>query len=275
MGEQLPTIHLGGRDVSRLIIGGNPFSGYSHFSAERDEEMMDYFTAERVKATLFECERHGITAMQSRADRHVLRLLREYRNEGGRLHWIAQIATELADLRANIRQIAAAGAIATYHHGTRSDNLWHEGRIDEVRDLLKAMRDQGLAAGMGSHIPEVIEYVEERGWDVDYYVCSVYNLNKRQRESQLVSGARAVEEAFDDADRDRMLRVIGQVTKPCLAIKILAAGRKCRTPEHTHAAFRYVFDRLKPSDAVVVGMFPKHHNQVEENARILRQIAGV
>src|SRR5215471_3213594 len=126
----LPTVRFGGKEVSRLIIGGNPFSGFSHYSPEWDNEMLDYFTTERIKATLFECERQGLTAMQSRGDRHIMRMIREYRNEGGRLGWIAQIASELSDLKANIRQIAASGAVATYHHGTRSDNLWHEGRID-------------------------------------------------------------------------------------------------------------------------------------------------
>ena len=80
----LPAIRLGGADVSRLIVGGNPFSGYSHFSAEMDREMMDYFTTERIKATLFECERHGITAMLSRGD---LRLVLSAPNpaSGGRV----------------------------------------------------------------------------------------------------------------------------------------------------------------------------------------------
>src|ERR1051326_1058343 len=86
--QTLPTVRLGGVDVSRLIIGGNPFSGNSHMSSERDRDMLDYFTTERIKATLFECERQGLTTMQSRGDRHILRMLREYRNEGGTLHWI-------------------------------------------------------------------------------------------------------------------------------------------------------------------------------------------
>ncbi|HZO88218.1 MAG TPA: hypothetical protein VFB38_07735 [Chthonomonadaceae bacterium] len=269
----LPTVRLGGADITRLIIGGNPFSGNSHCSPEWDNDMLDYFTTERIKATLFECERQGLTAMQSRADRHIMRMLREYRNEGGKLHWIAQIASELSDLKSNIRQIAAAGAIAAYHHGTRSDNLWHAGRIDEAQELLKVMRDCGLAVGMGSHIPEVIEYVEERGWDIDFYLCSVYNLSRQHRESQIVSGKRT-EEIFDDADREKMFRVIQSVSKPCLVIKILGAGRNCRTPEQTRATFQYTFERIKPTDAVVVGMFPKYRNQIAENARIVREVCA-
>ena len=40
--------------------------------------MMDYFTTDRIKATLFECERQGLTAMQMRGDRHIMRMVREF-----------------------------------------------------------------------------------------------------------------------------------------------------------------------------------------------------
>ncbi len=270
----LPSVQLGDHRVSRLLIGGNPFSGNSHYSAEWDNDMLDYFTTENIKATLFECDRQGLTAMQSRGDRHILRMLREYRNEGGTLKWIAQIASELSNLKGNIQQIAAAGAIAAYHHGTRSDNLWHAGRIDEARELLQTMRDCGLAVGMGSHIPEVIEYVEEAGWDLDFYLCSVYNLSKRARESQIVAGKRGAEEHFDDSDREKMFKVIQSVSKPCLVIKIMGAGRNCDTPENTRETFRYTFERIKPTDAVIVGMFPKYQNQIEQNARFVRDVCA-
>lgn len=269
--NDLPSIRLADRSVSRLIIGGNPFSGNSHSSAELDNEMADWYTNERIKEALFEAERQGITAMLSRGDRHIIRLIREYRNEGGKLDWICQIASELADLNGHIRQTSASGAMAIYHHGTRSDNLWHAGKIDEANELLKAMRDAGVVVGFGSHIPEVIEYVEEKGWDLDFYVCSVYNLNRTVRQSQVTTTVRN-EEVFDDADRDLMFRTIRAVPRPVLAIKIMGAGRKCHTPEETHAAFEYTFANIKPTDGVVVGMFTKHSNQVAENAAIVRSL---
>ncbi len=68
-----------------------------------------------------------MTAMQSRGDRHIMRALREYRAAGGTMQWIAQTASELADLAANVRAIAAAGAIGAYHHGSRTDRLWARG----------------------------------------------------------------------------------------------------------------------------------------------------
>src|SRR5215510_1581905 len=98
----LPSIKLGSLEVSRLIAGGNQFSGNSHTSADLDAQMMDYYTTDRIKEVLFRCEQHGITATLSRGDRHILRVMREYRNDGGKLKWICQIASELTDLRGHI-----------------------------------------------------------------------------------------------------------------------------------------------------------------------------
>jgi len=35
----LPTVKIGSTEVYRLIVGGNPFSGNSHFSEEMDWQM--------------------------------------------------------------------------------------------------------------------------------------------------------------------------------------------------------------------------------------------
>ena len=105
---KLPTIAIGLHRVSRLIIGGNPYSGISHHSPAKSKEMEDYYTAGRIMADLREAERCGINTVLARADRHIMRVLNEYRNSGGRIQWIAQTAkgSEYADLATHIRLIA-------------------------------------------------------------------------------------------------------------------------------------------------------------------------
>jgi hypothetical protein len=267
----LPTVPLGPHRVTRLIIGGNPFSGGSHTSPEMDAAFLDYYTTDHIKAALCEAERQGLNAAQVRADRHIMRMLREYRNEGGTLQWIAQTASEFRDLPGNIRSAAAAGAIGIYHHGTRTDGLWREGNIDELRDLLAVMRDGGVAVGVGTHLPEVIEHIEEHGWDVDFYMACFYSLGKpRPKDGSM--GAFIAGEVYDDADRERMTQTIRATKRTCLAFKILAASRKCATPDHVREAFRYAFDNIKPQDAVVVGMFQRDMNQIAMNAGIVRDL---
>ena len=81
----LPTIELGGRQVTRLIIGGNPFSGFSHQSSELDREMIEYYTMPRLQETLDECWRQGINTVLSRGDAHQMRMMLEYRLASGLL----------------------------------------------------------------------------------------------------------------------------------------------------------------------------------------------
>lgn len=267
--NSLPKITFGPYQITRLIVGGNPQCGNSHFSGEMDADMRDYYTPERVVELLHRCQAAGINTIQARGDYHrILHWLELFRREGGNLHWIAQTASEMHDVFQNIRVISAAGAIGIYHHGSRTDQYWADGQIDKVRDYLSCMRDCGVMVGLGSHIPEVFDYVEERGWDVDFYMTCFYNISRKPRESALVSGkAVYAQEEFLDEDREQMCRFIRQTRKTCLAFKILAASRNCSTPETVADAFRYAFANIKPQDAVVVGMFPKYADQVTLNVQ--------
>lgn len=268
----LPTIKLGDYDITRLIIGGNPISGNSHISNEKSEEMADYFTAENVKATLFRCEECGINTMQLRGDKHIFRLLREYYNDGGKMHFIAQTASEIHPFEANLGRISDARAIAIYLHGTLTDALFKAGNYQEIRERLDKIRRTGKLVGLGTHMPEVIEYAQEHHWDVDFYMACVYNLSKVNRVSSEITGKMNEGERFVDDDKAVMYKTIRATDKPCLAFKILGAGRKCETTETVKAAFKEAFDNIKPIDGVVVGMFPKEKDQVYENAQIVKEI---
>ena len=267
--QELPQVRLGRSDwfVTRLISGGNPLCANSHFSDEMSQHMRDYFTPEQVIAYLHHLQQAGINTLQARGDYHrILHWLELFRRQGGQLHWIAQTASEMSDVFQNIRVLAAAGAIGIYHHGTQTDRFWMEGRIEAARDYLKCMRDTGVQVGLGTHVPEVIEYAEEKGWDVDFYMASFYNLSRKPRESALVAGsATTAQEEFLAEDPSRMCQVIRQTEKTCLAFKILGASRLCATQEEVATAFRFAFSGIKPKDAVVVGMFPKHEDQIALN----------
>ena len=274
---KIPTVKLGNSDVevTRLISGGNPLCGNSHFTPEMSEDMRAYYTAEQVVAYLHEVQGSGINTLQARGDFHrILYWVELFKREGGKLHFIAQTASEMADVFSNIRVIAATGAVGIYHHGSKTDNLWLDGKIDEVEDYLKCMRDCGVQVGLGTHIPEVIEYAEEKGWDVDYYMACVYNLNRKKRESALVDESlrnnpfnRGSQQIFDPADPPRMCEVIRATDKMCLAFKILAANRACETQEQVREAFAFAFENIKAKDAVIVGMFPKYEEQITLNVQ--------
>src|SRR5687767_11886460 len=52
----LPTIKLGKHEVTRLIIGGNPIYGYSHFNRILSQYQTAWHTPERVVDLLKHCE---------------------------------------------------------------------------------------------------------------------------------------------------------------------------------------------------------------------------
>jgi hypothetical protein len=260
--SKLPTVPFGPLEITRLIVGGNPFCGNSHQSPEKSREMAEFFTAEKVVETLQRCEALGINTFQGRGDFHrVMYWLELFRRQGGRLHWIVQTASEMHDIYQNIRVIAAVGTAGIYHHGTSTDELWKQGRQDEVLNRLKAIRDTGVQVGLGTHMPEVIEYAEEHNWDVDFYMACFYNISRVERESALVSG-QFFEEPFCAEDPPRMCQTIRATPKQCLAFKVLGAGRRCADQDEVAAAFKFAFDNIKPIDAVVVGMYP---DQVQLN----------
>jgi hypothetical protein len=268
----IPTVKFGEYDLSRLIMGGNPISGFSHISSAVDKEMADYYTTENIKRAFDECQKNGINTFQGRGDRHIMRVLNEYKNEGKQIYWIAQTASELSDIKANLAQIAAQGAIGIYQHGTAVDNLWHTGKtgIQKVLDNMKLIRDTGLRTGLGTHRPEVIDYVEEHDLDVDFYATSFYNLAKQVKHVQATGAFK--EEVFDDNDSFEMIKRINQTDKQCLAFKIFGAGRKTSSQQTLHDAVSYAVANIKPNDAIIVGLYQKHKNQIEETSRIFREV---
>jgi len=273
--EGVPLVPFGPHRVSRLIVGGNPVSANSHVSRELSREMMDYFTGDNTKAMLRHCEIAGINTWQSRGDRHIMRLLHEYRQGGGRIQWIAQTASEMASQIDNIQRIADGGPIGIYHHGSLTDKLWKAGKIDEARDRLKLIRDQGVQVGLGTHIPEVVDYVESKNWDIDFYMTCIYNLSRTPEEASQLAGKPVEDELFWEPDREKMLDRVKRTSKTCLIFKVYAATRHCTSEADMRGALDLVFRYAKPNDCIVVGMFPKYTDQVTQNCRLVREALRV
>ena len=84
----LPTIQLGSHRVTRLIIGGNPIYGYSHFNKHFDRHMTAWHTPERVMELLRRCEECGLNTFQNSYSERTLSDLERYRSSGGTMHWL-------------------------------------------------------------------------------------------------------------------------------------------------------------------------------------------
>ncbi len=275
---ELPKIRLGESPITRLILGSNPFNGYSYGIPSLTQHMREWSTEEHICGVLGACGQNGINTWQFSASgpgwpTH-LAALKRHQNEGGKLQWILLSSTAMEDDPAEIPTMAALKPIGMVHHGGTTDRRFRAGEMEKVRDFLKRTRDNGVLAGLSTHDPRVIEYVEERNWDTDFYMACFYQMSRTKEEIRQMARELPLGAVFLDGDPARMCRVIRQTRRPCLAFKILAAGRLAETPQMLEQAFRFAFDNIKPQDAVIVGMYPRFKDEVRQNAGLVQRILG-
>ncbi|HOS95079.1 MAG TPA: hypothetical protein PLQ54_17320 [Armatimonadota bacterium] len=257
----VPQIEFAGLVVSRLMVGGNPFSGNSHQPGSASREMRDYFTTARIIEVLARCESLGITTFVGRADAHIIRVLHEYWNAGGRVAWIAQTAPEMRSVDENIRRAVGEGARAVYIHGGWFDERWEAGDLADVDRALATIHSLSVPAGIGGHIPEYhLAAVGQLA--ADFHMVSCYRCGS-------IHAAKG--ETFDPADFAPALAAMGQLPRPCIAFKLLGAGRFDPAVQ-IPAALR----AIKPTDAILVGFYPKHQpRQVEDVVALVQRGVAV
>ncbi len=266
----LPTIQLGPHKVTRLIAGGNPIGGFGHSVPNMSRHMLEYFTLDRTIEFLEKCLREGINTWQFDHMEKPIAALRAIRERGERLNFICLHAERSKD--APLKQVIAdMGPIAIVHHGGVTDSLFRAGKAQQVRDFVKKVRDLGVLAGVSSHCPDNIKRMTDEGWENDLFMTCFYYVTRPREEQQRLLGKVVVDEPFFESDPVDMTGVIRQVGKPCLAFKILAAGRKCGDQASVRGAFQFAFERIKPTDAVIVGMYPRFEDEVRLNAEYARK----
>jgi hypothetical protein len=146
--------------------------------------------------------------------------------------------------------------------------------MDQVREYTKKVRQTGVLVGIGTHKSEVVEYTEERGWDVDFYMLCAYNRTRTPEELRKLLGVVPVpsSEVYLETDPPAAYHVARQTSKTCFLFKILAAGRRTRSQQNIDEAFATALANIKPQDCIVVGMYPRYKDEVKENCDRVRQI---
>lgn len=273
--EAMPKIRLGDVDVSRVICGANPMGGYSHFNNQYSAHMKEWYTEERMLEVLSRLELNGINTWQWSYDPKSASVVQKHRRAGGKLNFVVLSHGEMTTNPSLLREVANLKPIGIVHHGGVTDTRFRNGEMDKVRDFLKRVRDSGVKVGLSMHNPLVMEYVEERGWDLDFYMTCMYQVTRTREEIIKLLGQFPLGELFLEDDPARMCERVRKTSKTCLAFKILAAGRVTDSPKRVEAAFRFAFENIKPKDAVIVGMYPRYKDEVAENAGYARRFGAV
>lgn len=257
----LPIVDFCGLKVTRLIIGANPFGGFSHQTRQRDREMMSYYSPPRIIETWHRAEAAGINAMITNNETpHVIEALRQYLPAGGKLQWIAQLNCRVrhTDMVPAIDEAIEIGCKALYFHGALVDRAYAARDERTIRDWCRHAQSRGVPAGVAAHLPEAHSWVDGLG-AADFHVVCFF------RCGSLHEGKG---EKFSLRDMPAAVDCVRRIAKPCIAYKIMAAGRI-----DPRMAFEYAFEGIKPTDVVNVGMHRgDKDNMVEENVAIVRSI---
>ena len=161
--RMLPSVDFCGLDVTRLVLGANPFGGFSHQSPERNQEMIAFYTKDRIKETWRRAEAVGINTMvTNNLTAHVLQAVREYLADGGALQWIAQVArprqfrdTHPASLgyAEAIDEVVNIGCSALYLHGGVGDEAYATRDEEAIRVCCDHARSRGVPVGVAEAVP--------------------------------------------------------------------------------------------------------------------------
>lgn len=269
----LPTVKFGKVDITRLIVGSNPFYGYSHFNHVLDRHMREWMTQDRKMDILHSCEQHGINTWQLHYNDEPCEDFKRYRAEDGKMNLILLADFALMRDPSLVPKVAAEmKPLGIGHHGNRTDERFRNGEKSKVREFLKIVRDSGTMVGLSTHNPQVIETVESENWDVDYYQACLYRVTRTAEEARREFGEAPIGEIYYEKDPERMCKVIRQTRKPCLAFKLLGAGRLINNKGAIEKAFRYALTNVKSTDAIIVGMYPRFSDHVRENTDMVRSI---
>ncbi len=239
---------IGSVDVSRLVVGGNPVSGFSHQSPERDQEMRGYFTDERVFELLRSAEDQGINTAFMRTDDHIHGLIKAYWDSGGTIQWFAQVVYSTDDYTLHkewIKRAGDLGASGMYLHGGATD-FWHaNGLHDLFHEALECMREYG-PGGFAGHSPVTLEWV---GKEVkpDFEMCCHYNPSDRTKDPTHTN----VDEKWHPDDRAKMLKVVEGLDCPAAHYKVFAGGNR-----PIIEAFETLSKCVRENDVVCIGVYP-------------------
>ena len=257
MSDLFPRTKVENISLPRMLMGTNWMLGWSHTTASADRMICSrYRDAASFRARVEAYLRWGIDAMMAPFGGHeaLLEGIKEAEQASGR--HVIKIDTPIIDVgdsakaraaaEATIAECAANGSEICLIHHSAAEQLVSKlkGTMDRLPDYLDMIRQHGMVPGLSAHMPELILYSDENGYDVQTYI-QIYNCAGFLMQIE-VEGVRAI---------------IERAKKPVMTIKPMAAGRVS-----PYVGLSFAFATLRPCDMVTVGAHTPA--EVDEDAEI-------
>jgi len=242
---EFPRTVIGGLSVSRMIMGTNNIMGGSHRTKARDMHIKQYFnnSAENVAAVLEAYLESGVDTIIGclSKSQHVLDAFKLAEDRTGRkIHHIELGVFDTADnpqaraeAEAVIKHAASVGVevFLPLHNCVERMLNKQTQTIDRISDYMQMIRDHGMIPGLSAHMPEVIQYADANGYDVETYI-QIYNAAGFLMQIEI----------------ETVHRIIWNAKKPVLTIKPMAAGHL-----NPFVGLTFAWNTLRPQDMVAVG----------------------
>src|SRR5215831_14234419 len=123
---QVPRMKFFHAEISRLILGVNPFYGFAHYNSNFGNSMREWYTPDRVCAVMHQCTRFGNNAFNYvHVDRGPQDWAR-FQAEGGRMHLLIQVTSGVD----SAMLVNTLKPLALQRQGEVVDNAWQQGQMN-------------------------------------------------------------------------------------------------------------------------------------------------
>ena len=253
---EFPRTEVAGVSMPRMLIGSNWILGYSHTSTSADALIRDrHSTPEAISEVLEAYLSYGIDALMAPIVGNDLLLEGVKMAEDRTGRKITLISTPIIDVSdtpegrakaaATIKAAKDAGSTFCLIHHSSAEQLVSKlhHTLDRLPDYLSMIRENGMIPGLSAHMPELILFSDEQGYDVQTYV-QIYNCMGFLMQVEI----------------EYIHKVIWRAKKPVMTIKSMAAGR-CSP----FVGITFSYATIRPCDMVTVGAFTPYevHEDVE------------
>lgn len=255
--QEFPRTQVEGVSLSRMIIGTNWLLGWSHTSVSADEMIKRrYDSAEAFKPVLEAYLRHGVDTIMAPfgLSPELTKAVKETEQKMGREIIMVDTPSLNVDDSAEARREAEAmvkdsakrGAKLCLIHHSSAEQLVNKnlGQIVRLDDYTKMIRDAGMVPGLSAHMPELVVYSDQNGYDVQTYI-QIFNCMGFLMQVEI----------------ETVASIIQNAKKPVMTIKSMAAGR-CSP----YVGLTFSWNAIRPRDMVTVGAFSPQ--EAEEDIEI-------
>ncbi len=242
--DQFPRTTVGGVSLPRMLIGTNWLLGWSHTGAAADAAIREKFARPEdfypVIATFLSAGVDAVMApisttpiaaeaidyAEQKAGRKIIRIDTPAMN-------VDDSPEARREAERTVKHSREIGADFCLIHHTSVEQLVNKNlqAIPRLPDYLAMIRSEGILPGLSVHMPEVLQYTDWNGYDVETYI-QIFNCMGFLMQVEV----------------ENVARIIHAAKHPVMTIKPMAAGR-C-TP---YVGLTFSWNAIRDCDMVTVG----------------------